>query len=122
MLALTEHDETNTLVCRLGRKLLGMDNAYQVVNTFLSDITDDVLMNFGGLPAFDMKISIKALNDRLKNHRLEVRKLELEASDQGLVLPDKFLFPLFFFGKGDIRIAQVDDEINVRSLVALVMV
>ncbi len=91
-------------------------------STFLSDITDDVLMNFGGLPAFDMKISIKALNDRLKNHRLEVRKLELEASDQGLLLPDKFLFPLFFLGKGNIRIAQVDDEINVRSLVALVMV
>jgi hypothetical protein len=122
MLALTEHDETNTLVCRLGRKLLGMDNAYQVVNTFLSDITDDVLMNFGGLPAFDMKISINALNDRLKTHRLEVRKLELEASDKGLVLPDKFLFPLFFFEKDTIRIAQVDDEIKVRSLVALVMV
>ncbi len=91
-------------------------------STFLSDITDDVLMNFVGLPAFDMKISIKALNGRLKNHRLEVRKLELEASDQGLLLPDKFLFPLFFLGKDNIRIAQVDDEINVRSLVALVMV
>ena len=122
MLALTEHDETNTLVCRLGRKLLGMDTAYQVVNTFLSDVTDEVLMNFGGLPAFDMKISIKALNDRLRNHRLEVRTLELEASDKGLVLPDKFLFPLFFFDKGAIRVAQVDDEINVPSLVALVMV
>jgi NhaP-type Na+/H+ or K+/H+ antiporter len=122
MLALTEHDETNTLVCRLGRKLLGMDTAYQVVNTFLSDVTDEVLMNFGGLPAFDMKISISALNDRLRNHRLEVRTLELEASDKGLVLPDKFLFPLFFFDKGKIRIAQVDDEIKVPSLVGLVMV
>jgi NhaP-type Na+/H+ or K+/H+ antiporter len=122
MLALTEQDETNTLVCRLGRKLLGMDTAYQVVNTFLSDVTDEVLMNFGGLPAFDMKISISALNDRLKNHRLEVRTLELEASDKGLVLPDKLLFPLFFFDKDDTRIAQVDDEINVPSLVALVMV
>ncbi|MEE8308661.1 MAG: NAD-binding protein, partial [Gammaproteobacteria bacterium] len=122
MLALTDHDETNTLVCRLGRKLLGMDTAYQVVNTFLSDFTDDVLMNFGGLPAFDMKISINAINDRLKNHRLEVRKLDLEASDKGLVLPDKFLFALFFIEKDNIRIAQVDDEINNRSLVALVMV
>ncbi len=97
MLALTEQDETNTLVCRLGRKLLGMDTAYQVVNTFLSDVTDEVLMNFGGLPAFDMKISISALNDRLTNHRLEVRTLDLEASDKGLVLPDKLLFSLFFF-------------------------
>jgi hypothetical protein len=122
MLALTEHDETNTLVCRLGRKLLGMDNAYQVTNTFLSDITDDVLINFGGLLAFDMKFSIKALNPRLKNHRLEVRKLDLEAGDKGLVLPDRFLFPLFFIEMDDIRIAQVDDEINIRSLVALVMV
>jgi NhaP-type Na+/H+ or K+/H+ antiporter len=122
MLALTDHDETNTLVCRLGRKLLGMDTAYQVVNTFLSDFTDDVLMNFGGLPAFDMKISINAINDRLKNHRLEVRKLDLEASNKGLVLPDKFLFALFFIEKDDIRIAQVDDEINIRSLIALVMV
>jgi hypothetical protein len=122
MLALTDHDETNTLVCRLGRKLLGMDTAYQVVNTFLSDFTDDVLMNFGGLPAFDMKISINAINDRLKNNRLEVRKLDLKASDKGLVLPDKFLFALFFLEKDDIRIAQVDDEINIRSLVALVMV
>jgi hypothetical protein len=58
----------------------------------------------------------------LKNHRLEVRTLELEASDKGLVLPDKLLFPLFFFDKDDTRIAQVDDEINVPSLVALVMV
>ena len=122
MLALTEQDETNTLVCRLGRKLLGMDTAYQVVNTFLSDVTDEVLMNFGGRPAFDMKFSINALNDRLRNNRLDVRTLELETSDKGLVLPDKFLFPLFFFDKDEIRIAQVDDEINVPSLVALVMV
>ncbi len=122
MLALTEKDETNTLVCRLGRKLLGMDTAYQVVNTFLSEVTDEVLMNFGGLPAFDMKISVSALNDRLINHRLEVRTLELEASDKGLVLPDKLLFPLFFFDKDKVRIAQVDDEINVPSLVALMMV
>ncbi len=34
MLALTDNDETNTLVCRLGRKLFGLDNSYQVVNTF----------------------------------------------------------------------------------------
>ncbi len=122
MLALTENDETNTLVCRLGRKLLGMDTAYQVVNTFLSDVTDEVLMNFGGLPAFDMKISVSALNDRLTNHRLEVRTLNLEASDKGLVLPDKLLFPLFFFDKDKIRIAQVDDEIDVPSLIALMMV
>jgi hypothetical protein len=122
MLALTENDETNTLVCRLGRKLLGMDTSYQVVNTFLSDVTDEVLMNFGGLPAFDMKISVRALNDRLTNHRLEVRTLNLEASDKGLVLPDKLLFPLFFFDKDKIRIAQVDDEIDVPSLIALMMV
>ena len=79
-------------------------------------------MNFGGLPAFDMKISIDALNDRLRNHRLEVRSLELETSDQGLVLPDKFLFPLFFFEKDKVRIAQVDDKVDVKSLVALVIV
>ena len=122
MLALTDKDETNTLACRLGRKLLGVDTAYQVVNSFLSDVTDEVLMNFGGLPAFDMKISIAALNDRLRTHRLEVRTLELEASDKGLVLPDKFLFPLFFFDKDHIQIAQVDDKINVPSLIALVIV
>ena len=122
MLALTDQDETNTLACRLGRKLLGVDTAFQVVNTFLSDVTDEVLMNFGGLPAFDIKISIDALNDRLRSHRLEVRTLELEASDKGLVLPDKFLFPLFFFDKDNIRIARVDDKINVPSLIALVIV
>jgi hypothetical protein len=99
-----------------------MDTSYQVVNTFLSDVTDEVLMNFGGLPAFDMKISVRALNERLRNHRLEVRTLELESSDKGLVLPDKLLFPLFFFDKDKIRIAQVDDEIDVPSLVALMMV
>ena len=81
-----------------------------------------VLMNFGGLPAFDIKISIDALNDRLRSHRLEVRTLELEESDKGLALPDKFLFPLFFFDKDGIRIARVDDKIDVPSLVALVIV
>ncbi len=75
MLALTDNDETNTLVCRLGRKLFGLDNAYQVVNTFLSDITDDVLLNFGGLLAFDMKMSINTVNERLLSGRLKVENI-----------------------------------------------
>ena len=52
MLALTDNDETNTLVCRLGRKLFGLDNSYQVVNTFLSDITDDVLLKLWRVACF----------------------------------------------------------------------
>lgn len=121
MLAITDNDETNTLVCRLGRKLFGLDNAYQVVNTFLSDITDDVLLNFGGLLAFDMKMSINTVNERLLSGRLKVEKLHLKRSGKGYELPDNFLFSLFFLQNGKVTIAQEDDKIKTPTLIAITM-
>jgi NhaP-type Na+/H+ or K+/H+ antiporter len=121
MLTLTSKDETNTLVCRLGRKLLGMNNAYQIVNTFLSDVTDEVLLNFSGLLAFDLKISIQVVNERLKNGRLKVKRLQLKKSDKGIERPSNLLFPLFFIEKGRVIIAKEDDQIRTTDLIALVM-
>jgi hypothetical protein len=121
MLAITDNDETNTLVCRLGRKLFGLNNAYQVVNTFLSDITDDVLLNFGGLLAFDMKMSINTVNERLLSGRLKVEKLNLKQSGKGFELPDNFLFSLFFLQNGKVTIAQEDDKIKTPTLIAITM-
>ncbi len=121
MLTLTSKDETNTLVCRLGRKLLGMNNAYQIVNTFLSDITDEVLLNFSGSLAFDMKISIQAVNERLKNSRLKVERLHLKKTAKGIERPGNLLFPLFFIEKGRVTIAKEDDKIRTTDLIALVM-
>jgi len=121
MLALTEGDETNTLVCRLGRKLLGVDSAYQVVNTFFSDITDDVLLNFGGQLAFEIKMSINTVNERLKNGRLKVETLNLEKTEKGFELPDNFLFPLFFLGKGKVTVVKEDDKIATPHLIAMTM-
>ena len=119
MLALTESDETNTLVCRLGRKLLGIDSAYQVVNTFFSDITDEVLLNFGGQLAFEMKISIKTVNERLENGRLKVEKVNLKKTEKGFELPENFLFPLFFLKKGRVTVAKEDDRITTPNLIAI---
>jgi hypothetical protein len=121
MLALTSNDETNTLVCRLGRKLFGLDNSYQVVNTFLSDITDDILLNFGGLLAFDMKMSINTVNERLQSGRLKVEKLSLKRSGKGYELPNNFLFSLFFLENGKIRVAQEDDKLKTAELIAITM-
>ncbi len=121
MLALTEGDETNTLVCRLGRKLLGADSAYQVVNTFFSDITDDVLLNFGGQLAFEIKMSINTVNERLKNGRLKVETLNLEKTEKGFELPDNFLFPLFFLEKGKVTVVKEDDKIATPHLIAMTM-
>jgi hypothetical protein len=121
MLAITDNDETNTLVCRLGRKLFGLDNSYQVVNTFLSNITDDVLLNFGGLLAFDMKMSINTINERLQSGRLKVEKLNLEQTGKGYELPDNFLFSLFFLENGKIKIAQEDDKIKASMIIAITM-
>ena len=119
MLALTESDETNTLVCRLGRKLLGIDSAFQVVNTFFSDITDEVLLNFGGQLAFEMKISIKTVNERLENGRLKVEKVNLRKTEKGFELPENFLFPLFFLKKGRVTVAKEDDRITTPNLIAI---
>ena len=121
MLTLTSKDETNTLVCRLGRKLLGMNNACQIVNTFLSDITDDVLLNFSGLLAFDMKISIQVVNERINNGRLKVERLHLKKTAKGIERPSNLLFPLFFIEKGRVTIAKEDDKIRTTDLIALVM-
>ena len=121
MLALTDNDETNTLVCRLGRKLFGLDNSYQVVNTFFSNITDDVLLNFGGLHAFDMKMSVHTINERLQSGRLKVEKLNLERTGKCYKLPDNFLSSLFFLENGKMKIAQEDDKIKTSMIIAITM-
>jgi len=119
MVALTANDQTNTMVCRLGRKLLGMESAYQVVNTFLSDITDDVLLNFEGKLAFDMKISVKALNEKLLTGRLTVQRFTLQKRGNRFVTPENIFIPLFFIDKGQARVAENDEKILSPDMIAL---
>lgn len=119
MLALTEKDETNTLVCRVGQKVIGMHRAYQIVNTFFSDVTDEVLLNLGGQPAFDMKMSVQTLNERLESGRLKIEKLNLEKCEEGYKLPDNFMSALIFIDEKKITIAQEDDKIRTPHLIAL---
>ena len=73
-----------------------MKNAYQVVNTFMSDITDDVLLNFEGKLAFDMKLSVSTLNEKLSLERLAVQRYTLEKECDSYVPSEDILFPLFF--------------------------
>ncbi|MCD6186654.1 MAG: sodium:proton antiporter [Desulfuromusa sp.] len=119
MLALTDNDQTNTLVCRLGRKLLGMENAYQVVNTFMSNITDDVLLNFEGKLAFDMKLSVNTLNDKLTSGRLSVQRYDLKKAGDSYEMPENMLFPLFFIEKGRVIVAENDEKILSPDMIAL---
>lgn len=121
MLALTDNDETNTLVCRVGRKLFGLDNAFQVVNTYFSDITDDVLLNFGGLLAFDMKMSVATINERLLSGRLKVEKLILKQENKGFKLPENFLSALFYLENEKATVAQEDDKIKTPTIIALTL-
>lgn len=122
MLALTDNDQTNTLVCRLGRKLFGMENAYQVINTFMSDITDDVLLNFEGKLAFDMKLSVSTLNEKLSSGRLAVQRYTLEKERDGYVPPEDMLLPLFFVDKGQVVVAENDEKILSHDMIALQLV
>lgn len=122
MLALTDNDQTNTLVCRLGRKLFGMENAYQVVNTFMSSITDDVLLNFEGKLAFDMKLSVNTLNDKLTSGRLCVNRYALKKNGESYEIPESILFPLFFVDKGQVIVAENDEKILSPDMIALQLV
>lgn len=122
MLALTDNDQTNTLVCRLGRKLFGMENAYQVVNTFMSSITDDVLLNFEGKLAFDMKLSVNTLNDKLTSGRLCVNRYALKKNGESYEIPESILFPLSFVDKGQVIVAENDEKILSPDMIALQLV
>ncbi|MFT5375777.1 MAG: NhaP-type Na+/H+ or K+/H+ antiporter [Candidatus Latescibacterota bacterium] len=123
MLALTEDDHNNTMVCRVGRKLFGMDHAFQLVNTFLSDVTDEVLQDFGGIPAFDLKMSAQLISDRIDSGRLRVETIELKAEHrEHNQLPENILSALFFLDKHGIRVAEEDGKINGHKLIGLSLV
>jgi NhaP-type Na+/H+ or K+/H+ antiporter len=120
MLAITEDDHSNTMSCRVGRKLFGMEHAYQVVNSFLSDVTDDVLTDFGGTPAFDLKMSVDLISERLQSGRLEVRTLPLsEAQVEHNQLPDAVLSALFWITPKAVKVAQEDDRAQGTAVIAL---
>ena len=78
-------------------------------------------LSFGGLLAFDMKMSINTINERLQSGRLKVEKLNLEQTGKGYELPDNFLFSLFFLENGKIKIAQEDDKIKTSMMIAITM-
>ncbi|MEE9605917.1 MAG: hypothetical protein V3V70_10165, partial [Candidatus Scalindua sp.] len=73
------------------------------------------------LLAFDMKMSINTVNERLLSGRLKVEKLHLKRSGKGYELPDNFLFSLFFLQNGKVTIAQEDDKIKTPTLIAITM-
>jgi NhaP-type Na+/H+ or K+/H+ antiporter len=120
MLALTPNDQNNTMVCRVGRKLFGMDNAFQVVNTFFSDVTDDVLQDFGGIPAFDLKMSVDMISERIKSGRLKVETLDLgEEQVKHNQVPEGVIAELFFIDQGGVSVAKEDDRVRGEKLIGL---
>ena len=121
MLALTENDEVNTVACLLGKTLFGTDHSYQVVNTFLSEVTDDLLLKLGGRLAFDMKMSIGIVNERIKNGRIRVDRLMLEKRGKRFVFPDNFLLPLFQMENGQAFLITDERQIRSTEVIALVL-
>ena len=66
-----------------------------------------------------MKLSIRVLNEKLENGRLNVQRLDLEKVGSNYATPENVLFPLFFVIDGIVVIAENDEKILSHDMIAL---
>ncbi len=120
MMSLTTNDQVNTVACTLGEKLFGKQQSYLVINSFDSEITDSYLYDFDRSLAFDMKLSLEAVNAMLKSGSIYIETIELQKSEKGYEYPQNIVHPLFLVYKKYAKMIDVSCKLDTPLAIAII--